>query len=41
MNFLSDEFISRLTRSHQFNVILKGNALSEYPQLLIVENRAL
>ena len=35
------EIISRLTRPHQFNVILKENALSEYPQLVTVENKAL
>ena len=35
------EIILRLTRPHQFNFTLEENALSEYPQLVTVENRAL
>ena len=35
------EIILRLTRPHKFNFTLEENALSEYPQLVTVENRAL
>ena len=35
------EIILRLTRPHQFNFILVENALSEYPQLVTIENKAL
>ena len=35
------EIILKLTRSHKFNFTLEENALSEYPQLVTVENRAL
>ena len=35
------EIILRLTRPHQFDFFLEENALSEYPQLVTVENRAL
>ena len=35
------EIILRLARLHQFNFILEENTLSEYLQLVTVENRAL
>ena len=35
------ETILRLARPHQFNFILEENTLSEYLQLVTVENRAL
>ena len=35
------EIILRLTRPHQFSFTLEENALSEYPQLVTVENRPL
>ena len=35
------ETILRLARLHQFNFILEENTLSEYLQLVTVENRAL
>ena len=35
------EIVLRLTRPHKFNFTLEENALSEYPQLVTVENRAL
>ena len=35
------ETILRLTRPHQFNFTLEENALSQYPQLVTIENRAL
>ena len=35
------EIILRLTRPHKFNFTLEENAQSEFPQLVIVENRAL
>ena len=35
------EIILKLTRPHKLNFTLEENALSEYPQLVTVENRAL
>ena len=35
------EIVLRLTRPHKFNFTLEENALSEYPLLVTVENRAL
>ena len=35
------EIILRLTRPPKFNFTLEDNALSEYPQLVTVGNRAL
>ena len=36
-----EEIILMLTRPQKFNFTLEENALSEYPQLVTVENRAL
>ena len=35
------EIVFRLTRPHKFNFTLEENALSKYPLLVTVENRAL
>ena len=35
------EIILRLTRPHKFNFTLEENVLSEYPQLVTVENRVM